>query len=530
MPAYILYFLQVSIALAVVFLLYQFVFRRLTFYYCNRWYLLIASVLSFVVPLIDINPTLEAAGVKEMPLIEYMSPMLGNAGNFTKITAIENSGTFALGYWDVLMLVLSIVSTLLLLRFVFRLVSLFQLSKKAPVEHYNNIHIHHLEGDVQPFSFGKRIFLNSTMYDESETQRILLHEMAHVRGYHTIDIIWCELMCIINWFNPFAWMLRSAVKQNLEFIADNDVLRNGVDRKEYQYLLLKVGNNNCLPVTASFKYASVKSRIKMMNLGKHSRLHLLKFFTTIPLLLLLLLAFRQADKPGSAKGYTIVGIVYDLTTGECLGDAIIKDSVTGISATTDGRGFFRLNITTLPTEVKLWFYRDGYPDYPVARMNIGKEGINTFNISVTKDINGDVRYRGVSSYGAPNETNSKNKDYEYEFALKQLQDSKNAISVDPFKDDPRPVQMVNGLPRVFSNGGMAWFDPDEMQQMKEIRVWVDGKIMSMEEANRTVNRFQYNGVAAAPAKFVKERYGLDFGLFYLYKDSIPEFTRLGSEK
>lgn len=64
--------------------------------------------------------------------------------------------------------------------------------------------------------------------------------MAHVRQRHTIDLAIGEMICVINWFNPFASLTRNAVRQNLEFIADQNVLTKGCDRTAYQYLLLKV--------------------------------------------------------------------------------------------------------------------------------------------------------------------------------------------------------------------------------------------------------------------------------------------------
>lgn len=64
--------------------------------------------------------------------------------------------------------------------------------------------------------------------------------MVHVRQHHTADMMLAELLLVLNWFNPFAWILRHAIRQNLEFIADRQVLTHGVDRRQYQYLLVKV--------------------------------------------------------------------------------------------------------------------------------------------------------------------------------------------------------------------------------------------------------------------------------------------------
>jgi hypothetical protein len=55
-----------------------------------------------------------------------------------------------------------------------------------------------------------------------------------------VDILLAELFVIFNWYNPFAWLIRFSIRQNLEFIADQQVLAGGMDRKSYQYHLLEV--------------------------------------------------------------------------------------------------------------------------------------------------------------------------------------------------------------------------------------------------------------------------------------------------
>ncbi len=97
------------------------------------------------------------------------------------------------------------------------------------------------------------------MHSGEDLEEIIRHEFVHVKQKHTIDIMWCELLCMLNWFNPFVWMLRHNVKQNLEFIADNKVLQSGLDRKEYQYLLLKVMGNRQFAFTNHFNFSSLKN-------------------------------------------------------------------------------------------------------------------------------------------------------------------------------------------------------------------------------------------------------------------------------
>jgi hypothetical protein len=145
------------------------------------------------------------------------------------------------------------------------------------------------------------------MHSETELQEIIRHEYVHVTQRHTIDIIWAEVLCLLNWYNPFAWALRHAIRQNLEFIADNRVVQSGIDKKEYQYLLLKVMGASQFRIVAPFNFSSLKKRIVMMNKLKTAKAHLVKFLFILPLLLVLLVAFRteQTHKKEQQNGNVV---------------------------------------------------------------------------------------------------------------------------------------------------------------------------------------------------------------------------------
>src|SRR5690606_26116499 len=138
------------------------------------------------------------------------------------------------------------------------------------------------------------IFINKRLHTEKELQQIIAHEFVHVRQRHTIDLLWCELLCIVNWYNPFAWLIRKAVRQNLEFIADNEVLQNGVDKKQYQYLLLRVTDAVRFTITNHFNFTSLKKRIVMMNRSRSAKIQLGRFLFVLPLMAVLMLAFRSS--------------------------------------------------------------------------------------------------------------------------------------------------------------------------------------------------------------------------------------------
>jgi len=196
--------------------------------------------------------------------------------------------------WDWTAFALMIGAGILLLRFIVRYISFIRIRNRSKLISEDGIKIYQVDESIIPFSFGKSVFINSNLHTEEELREIVRHEFVHVRQNHTIDIIWAELLCIINWYNPFAWLLKRSIRQNLEFIADNKVVENGIDKKQYQYLLLKVIGNNQYSIATKFNFSSLKKRIAMMNKTKSARLQVGRFLFLVPVLAIILLAFRKS--------------------------------------------------------------------------------------------------------------------------------------------------------------------------------------------------------------------------------------------
>lgn len=77
-----------------------------------------------------------------------------------------------------------------------------------------------------------------------EYEKIIRHEWIHIRQRHSFDILIGELICILNWYNPVAWLLKKSIRQNLEYLTDDLMVRQGVDAQAYQYLLVKALGQN----------------------------------------------------------------------------------------------------------------------------------------------------------------------------------------------------------------------------------------------------------------------------------------------
>ncbi|MBR0433725.1 MAG: TonB family protein [Bacteroidaceae bacterium] len=142
-----------------------------------------------------------------------------------------------------------------------------------------------------PFSFGPWIFIHPEGMDEQTLREVLIHEQAHVRGWHTLDILFSQLVCILFWWNPAAWVMRREVRMNLEFIADAAVIGRQANKREYQYRLLGFSTQtNVAAIANNFNVLPLKRRITMMNLRRTRRTGMIRYTLFVPVAAALLFA------------------------------------------------------------------------------------------------------------------------------------------------------------------------------------------------------------------------------------------------
>ncbi|MBX2922698.1 MAG: M56 family metallopeptidase [Chitinophagaceae bacterium] len=343
MEVFLLYLVKVSISLGIMYLFYQLVLRKLTFYQYNRWFLFGYSVTSFFIPFFDINAVLSHYESLNHHVFVYIPSI--ESFTLDNIHAFEGD----LNGWLVLVVLLALGSLSLLVKLIVQFVSYKRIKEKAIFLSGNLIKFYQVNQDITPFSFGRAIFLNSSRHSEAELKDIIEHELVHIRQKHGIDIIWGEILCILNWYNPFAWLIRKAIRENLEFIADDELMNRGADKKQYQYLLLKVTGNNHISTVTPFSFSSLKKRIQMMNAIKSSKIQLLKFTFLLPLLLVVFLAYRKptpiqitneakdyvglivdADEPGSIANARAIEINTDIKTISGINEfySLLNDTIT----------------------------------------------------------------------------------------------------------------------------------------------------------------------------------------------------------
>ena len=290
----LLFLIKLSACVAVIWLFYQWLLRQLTFYNWQRAYFFACSILSFFTAWINVDPTLRQKDLANISFVEWLHPVKIDA----VLTTSNDISPSATSGWTIQEWILCIILCgmgFFLLRLLISLLSVRKMIRQASCCSEGGMHFYHIDADITPFSFGSRIFLNRHRHSATDLTNIILHESVHIQQKHSIDLICCEILCIINWYNPFAWLIKKAVRQNLEFIADEKVLQSGIDREQYQYSLLNVAGNTQFSLTNNFNFASLRQRIIMMNKEKTSGVQRMRFLLLLPLAVILLLAFRKTE-------------------------------------------------------------------------------------------------------------------------------------------------------------------------------------------------------------------------------------------
>jgi TonB-dependent SusC/RagA subfamily outer membrane receptor len=266
-PAILIYLLKANIALTMFFLAYRFGLRRLTFYTLNRLFLLIGIAFSSLFPFIPIDAFVNKHEVIAGTVLTYIP-------DFSAWQAPAPAFTV----WTALVYVFWTGVSVMTIRFGIQLFSLWKIHRLSKRGKIDDIPVQLLQQPVNPFSFFRHIYINPSLHQPEELPAILHHEKVHVQQWHTADALLGEVNNIFYWFNPGAWLMKTAIRENLEFITDRYLLRQGVDKTSYQYNLIKVsGIPYATAIANNFNFSHLKKRIIMMNSKRSSHYQLLRY-------------------------------------------------------------------------------------------------------------------------------------------------------------------------------------------------------------------------------------------------------------
>lgn len=282
MEAFYIYLIKSSGLIALFYLAYHFMLRKETFFTSNRWFLLLGLFTSVLLPLVIFTKII---WVEPTPVNYNWSSLPIN-------TIADEDHTEEYIYLG--LTVMYCIGTLYLLtKFGFDFYSLRKVFKGKTIKRQADFKFIDIQDNLAPFSFFNTIVYNSSLYSTSELENILEHEKVHSEQNHTVDVLIARLFCILFWFNPFIWLYKKAIIQNLEFIADSEATKNLSDKKAYQFTLLKITTHeNCVAITNHFYQSLIKKRIVMLNKNQSKKSNSWKYTLVLPALVAFVSLFQ----------------------------------------------------------------------------------------------------------------------------------------------------------------------------------------------------------------------------------------------
>ncbi len=278
MTEFLVYDAKVAVLVAVFYLFYRLLLAHETLHRLNRLVLLGTAVVSMVLPLCVI--TVHRTVLVPVTSMETEETALAPSTMVAGEAAAEPVWPTVLGVVFFLGVALVLLKTILS---VVKVCILIHKSELHPQP--DGITLAVCSQDLAPFSWMHYIVLSRRDYDSPDAA-ILAHERAHIRLKHSWDVMLVDLLTAWQWFNPAMWQLRADLRSIHEFEADAAVLSQGIDARQYQYLLIrKAMATGGYSVVNSIGHSTLKKRINMMLKHKSNAFSALKVLYVIPLVM-----------------------------------------------------------------------------------------------------------------------------------------------------------------------------------------------------------------------------------------------------
>lgn len=260
------YLIQINLYFMLFYAFYILVLRNETFFNLNRTYLLSASAFSLLIPLYRTD-WVQSYFITEQVQTGWSNVNVMMMQGFA--TPLTDESAWVMG--DYLTLIYLIGVVLLSLRLIYRLLLVKKMIKSS--------------NHPEAFSFFNKIVVNNNLPQKEQIEK---HEQTHARQFHSADVLFLELLCIINWFNPIMYLYKTSIKHIHEFIADEQALSNKNNKKDYAMLLFSksFGINPNHLTNNFFNQSLLKRRIQMLQKSKSKKTAILKYGLSAPLFII----------------------------------------------------------------------------------------------------------------------------------------------------------------------------------------------------------------------------------------------------
>lgn len=268
-----------NILLMMVCAIYWIFLRNDTFFRWKRFFLLVGIISAAIIPFIDFSG---------WTIIHSRTSQLSDAYYSVVLPTIEiskkiNSGD-GLHYINLLQYIYFTVAILLLCKMLWQIIRIGILIHHSKSILMEDTRLYVDPAIEAPFSFFKWIFIHPSSKKEKSSE-IILHEKTHAAQFHSIDVLTAEIISILFWYNPFVWILKKEIRSNLEYLADDAVLKQGKDSKSYQYHLLEYAYPKAAAtIYNNFNVSPLKKRIMMMNKKRSKESGRVKYLILLPIL------------------------------------------------------------------------------------------------------------------------------------------------------------------------------------------------------------------------------------------------------
>ena len=323
MGVFFIYILKSSVCLVLFYLFFRLLLSKETFHRFNRMALLGVLFFSLLIPCIEVTTRHQVEVQQAVLSIEQLLLMAELEATPANVGAVQETPTIS---WVQIVLLVYLAGILFLVcRNIYSLICLFRLvhsGKHEKLEKGVTLVVHNQE--IAPFSWMKYIVISRKDLEENGRE-ILIHEMAHIHHRHSVDLLVADICIFFQWFNPGAWLLKQELQNIHEYEADETVINEGVNAKEYQLLLIKKAVGTRLySMASSFNHSKLKKRITMMLKEKSNPWARLKYLYVLPLAAIAVTAFARPEISEKMEEISAVK-VNDLA--EIVQEKVLQDTV-----------------------------------------------------------------------------------------------------------------------------------------------------------------------------------------------------------
>ena len=330
MGFFFVYILKSGVCLSLFYLFYRLLLSKETFYRFNRIALLGILVFSLLLPLIEVTKAPQNEINQAVLTIEQLLVMAENHQETQVTTVVEGDDLVDTWrspvHWIEIVLLFYIAGIFFLVcrnvYSLFRLVRLMNTAQRRQIDKHTVLLVH--DRNVAPFSWMKFVVISRTDLEENGRE-ILIHECAHIRKHHSWDLLIADICIFFQWFNPGAWLLKQELQNIHEYEADEAVINEGINARDYQLLLIKKAVGTRLYSMAnSFNHSKLKKRITMMLKEKSNPWARLKYLYILPVAAIAVTAFARPEISEKMEEISAVK-VNDLA--EIVQEKVLQDTV-----------------------------------------------------------------------------------------------------------------------------------------------------------------------------------------------------------